>query len=799
MSAGSAETERSARTHDRVWPLWGLFLFSGAAGLIHQVVWGRAFTPIVGGTTRAAAVVVSAFFLGMALGNWLGGRWATDRAESLRRYALTEGLIAAGSLAVLGWLVFYRALYPALYGWGVEYPVVLPLAQAGLALLAMGPPSVAIGVTLPLMSRVVTDRLGRAGLRVGGAYAINTLGATCGALLAGFVLLGELGLRGSIMLAAGLNAAVAAAAWGLFRMGSVMGEPSGSPVPAEPPPLERDSRAVTAPPIPWAAASAAALSGGATLALEVFFVRLLVNRTDGSSHSFALILCVFLVSLAVGAACCAAMVDRIRNPWRIVAWGGSLAALGTFLAPLLFDFGRSVVGAAVAGVFGYWGGLALTSALVMGPTVVLAGLVLPALWRLATHELGDLGGNVGRLAAINTLAGVLGSLGAGFVLLPWVGIMHGFAVVALLFCAVGSIGWLCSSRGISRTVALAGMGVGTVLLLWADGWEVKPFTLRYGESLVHYEEGEAGSVAVARMPRGRLRLRVNDRYTLTSTARASRRTQRNMTRLALALVENPRSAAFIGVGGAISMSALTEFPSVERVLGMELIPGVLRAAPHFMVANRGILDDPRVEVLVADGRNHLRGRSERFDAVVGEIFSPWHAGTGYLYTAEHFEAVAQRLTDEGVFVQWLQSDQFSPEEARIVAATFLDAFPGAELWMSRRSGPVPLLGLVGRAPGAPWRDPEPIWTTKRSFPVRICDTQQLAAWADSAERNTDDRAIVEYRASWGHRQTRAGHKGSGLVARGVAEACGFEPASAEEVREDREGRSDREDGQDNGV
>ncbi|MFP6638680.1 MAG: fused MFS/spermidine synthase, partial [Myxococcota bacterium] len=428
--------------------------------------------------------------------------------------------------------------------------------------------------------------------------------------------------------------------------------------------------------------------------------------------------------------------------------------------------------------------------------VVLAGLVLPALWRLAPREIGDLGGHVGRLAAINTLAGVLGSVGAGFVLLPWLGIVRGFAVVALVFCAVGCIGWLCSSRGVSRTVALAGMGVGAGLLLWADGWQVTPFTVRSGESLVHYEEGEAGSVAVARLPSGRLRLRVNDRYTLTSTARASRRAQRSMTRLPLALVEEPRSVAFIGVGGAISMSALTEFPSVDRVLGMELIPGVLRAAPHFKSANRSILDDPRVEVLVADGRNHLHGRSERFDAVVGEVFSPWHAGTGYLYTAEHFEAVAQRLSDDGVFVQWLQSDQFSPEEARIVAATFLDAFPGAELWMTRRSGPVPLLGLVGWAPGARSRVPEPAWATKMSFPVRLCDAQQLAAWAASAERNTDDRAIVEYRASWAHQWHRAGPKRARRVLRVVAAACGFEPNP---TGEDREGRSDGEDGEDNGV
>ena len=188
MSPPSAELGRSALSGYRGWVLFVLFALSGAAALIYQVAWARAFTPVFGGTTRAAAVVVSAFFLGMAAGNWLGGSRARSRVDSLRLYALAECVIALGSLGVLGWLALYRAGYPIFYTWGVDRPGVVSLAQLLLALIALGPPSLAMGATLPLMARAVTDRMGQVGLRVGGAYALNTLGATAGAGLAGFVL-----------------------------------------------------------------------------------------------------------------------------------------------------------------------------------------------------------------------------------------------------------------------------------------------------------------------------------------------------------------------------------------------------------------------------------------------------------------------------------------------------------------------------------------------------------------------------------------------------------------------------------
>ena len=98
------------------------------------------------------------------------------------------------------------------------------------------------------------------------------------------------------------------------------------------------------------------------------------------------------------------------------------------------------------------------------------------------------------------------------------------------------------------------------------------------------------------------------------------------------------------------------------MVAMELLPGVVRLAREFRAENGGVLDDPRVELRLADGRNHLFGSDQRFDAIVGDLFIPWHAGTGSLYTIEHFENVRERLSAGGVFVQWLQLDQVSRDE-----------------------------------------------------------------------------------------------------------------------------------------
>jgi len=241
--------------------------------------------------------------------------------------------------------------------------------------------------------------------------------------------------------------------------------------------------------------------------------------------------------------------------------------------------------------------------------------------------------------------------------------------------------------------------------------------------------------------------------------------------LGLALHPEPRDVAFLGVATGLTLSSVRDFPQIESVLAMEIIPGVLEAAKAFESANRRVLHDPRVSLVMADGRNHLFGTNQNFDVVVADLFVPWHAGAAYLYTAEHFEIVRQRLNPGGLFVVWIQAGQVTTSELRIIAGTFMDVFEQAELWLNLVRDHWPLVALIGRNSGGvvalsagdglvllPAR---PTCATHVISEASVSDPLFAAArcmaggeairrWALGAPRNTDDHPIIEFRSGLGH-------------------------------------------------
>jgi spermidine synthase len=498
-----------------------------------------------------------------------------------------------------------------------------------------------------------------------------------------------------------------------------------------------------------ASAFVAAASGLGTLALEVLYTRLLVTAMDSSVFSFALVLATFLVSLALGSLLASALLDRLRSPWLLVASGASLGAVATLISPsLLARAWESAL--ALPGVGGPLGAAVLllpVSFLVMGPPALLVGTLLPAAWRAATRRAADAGAVVGRLTGINTLAGVIGSLLTGFLLIPTLGASRGILLVAALYALLGGIAILQLGRSAAARVAAIGLALGFAGLASLRSWEIVPLRLPPGERLLELEEGEGATVSLTERGSGERRVRtlsLNGRYTLGASSGAD--VHRSQGELALALHGEPREVAFIGVATGMSASAIRSHPSVRRVLALELFPGVIRLARAFREENAGVLEDPRVEIRLADGRNHLFGTDQHFDVIVGDLFVPWHAGTGYLYTEEHFANVRERLAEGGVFVQWLQADQLSVPELRTIAATFSDVFEDAELWLNRTQPSRPLLGLVGfrgRPPGGP--RPQKIGEI-----IRICGAPVLRAWSASAPRNTDDFPRIEFSAASSH-------------------------------------------------
>jgi spermidine synthase len=718
-----------------------LFLLSGLAALVYQVMWTRSFGLVFGSTTRAAAAVLAAFFTGLALGSWLGGRLAAGRTASLRRYGLAELAIAGGAVLVAAWLALFRAAYPALYASPLGSGAGLVLCQLLLAFVALAPPCVAMGTTLPLITRALVTSPAHFGRRVASAYALNTLGATTGAVLAGFVLPAHVGVLRSVWAAAAVNVAVGVASLLLARRG--LPEESASPSAAE-----AARGAAWAEPVDPALRVVAALSGFGTLALEVLYTRLLQVRSDGSIFAFALVLASFLVFLAAASLLVSATVDAVARPWRLLAVTQALAAGAILLSPSLL---AAYQPPPIASELGPYLVRQLSVATVLlGPTLLLVGMALPVAWKIATRAAAESGRRVGGLTAWNTLAGVAGSLTAGFVLLPAVGAGRGVALVAALYAALAA---LAAFHGFGRRgalVACALAAAGLAALATRAPWAVSTVHVAEDARLVRAIEGESALVAVIEASNGTRGLWLNNNYLLGSDGPTAMAIQRAQGALPMLLHGDPRRVAFIGVATGGSVSAIQSFP-VERVLALEVVPGVVEAAADLEDAHRGVLRDPRVEVRIADGRNHLFATRERFDAIVGDLFVPYQPGSGYLYTAEHFRSVKARLAPGGVFAQWLPGYQMSEAELRIVTATFLDVFPDASLWIYRAQRRRPALALVGTAEGSG----PPGLTARRAvegsaaFPFLslLCGAGSLRAWAGDAPRNSDEHPRLELRAA----------------------------------------------------
>ena len=285
-----------------------------------------------------------------------------------------------------------------------------------------------------------------------------------------------------------------------------------------------------------------------------------------------------------------------------------------------------------------------------------------------------------------------------------------------------------------------------------------------GEEVLFLREGSEGTVAVVRESGGHLRMKLNNSYALGGSQSAL--LHRRQAWIPLSLHENPRSAFFLGLGTGLSVGGALDVP-LKRVVVCELSPGIVEGARrHFAPHLNGLFQDPRVTVLAEDGRTWLFATREGFDVIVADLFQPWKAGVGSLYSREHFETVRSRLNPGGVFAQWLPLAQVTRRELGTIARTLLDVFPGVTLWRRGYSFDTPAVALVARIEDRPLdgvafaRHLHEIAARGRRRDLAWLDEIPLAAYAgnltaaralfDEYPVNTDDRPVIEYLAPVDH-------------------------------------------------
>ena len=694
-----------------------LFVVSGAAGLMYQVTWFKYLSLFLGNSTYAQTVVLATFMGGLAIGATLWGRRADVSKQPLLLYAWLEAAIG-----------LYCFLYPLILDGlksvfiGIVRSADLPIdgnqvlvLKLLLSLLTLLVPTILMGGTLPVLVRFISERIEDAGRNVAVLYFLNSFGAVVGSLISGFIFVPLVGLRVTIYSAAAVNVLVGLTALLLVRaMGrglspEVHDDSGKPPLPVDQPGQERFSAHQIR-----LAILIAGLSGLAAMIYEVAWVRLMIPVLGSSTYSYTLMLVAFISGITAGSWIVSNLIARLKNVFGFLAV--CQLGVGLSLAMTLPLYGRIP--------YYFWEtanllsrhpstyGIYLAIQFVVGlivmivPTIFL-GMTLPVASRIAARSVKVLGRSVGNVFSINTLGTVIGSVAAGLILIPSIGVRHALEVgmainvslgLAVLLVDGGSArlkrvivlgltfivcsGYFFFSADWNQSISLSGV----FRLLVRNQEPPKTFAEFQSSSssagVLFYKEGTTATVAVVKRPSTDSTQNV---LIINGKADASSEndlpTQVLLGQLPMLMHPHADTVMVIGYGSGVTLGSILTHP-VKSVQVAEISPEVIEASEHFNHVNNRPLEDPRTRVFIDDARSILKLSESRFDVIVSEPSNPWIAGIGNLYTTEFFEVCKERLGKEGLMVQWFHLYEMDDATFELVVRTFHSVFPHVTMWQS---------------------------------------------------------------------------------------------------------------------
>ncbi|MDJ0849844.1 MAG: spermidine synthase [Myxococcota bacterium] len=653
-------------------------LLSGCAALVFETLWFRVAGLVFGNGVWASSVVLAAFMAGLALGNLLSGRLGARIARPLHVYAGLELAIGAAGAALVTGLPLLTGVLAPLFLPLREVPWLLNLVRLVIAFAFMTLPATAMGATLPVLVKALSARDPRFGRVLGWLYGMNTLGAVAGALLGEAALIGWLGVRGSALAAAGANATAALVALALARS-------AGAAAPAGPPRVAGGSVRGAG-----RLLAAACLSGALFLGLEVVWFRFLSLFVYGTSQVFAVLLAVVLAGIALGGLAASRWLGAGA---RGAPWLPALALGSAGVTLLGFASWRLVYAAALSpgNAVTSLGTVTLVAAPLVFPAAFLSGVLFTALGDAAVETLGEEARTTGYLTLANTLGAALGSLAAGFLLLPRLGVEGTLQTLALGYLGVAALAWrVAVARGRPRLVAALAVGLGVLVLAFPRG-VLRDFYLLHptapfeapGTEIVAVREGRTETIVFQRTERfGRaVQYRLfTDSVAMSGTRYSSRRYMKAFVYLPVALHPAPRRALLISYGVGSTAKALTDTRALERIDVVDISGDILDMSSVVFPPEEDPLLDPRVRVHVEDGRFFLETTGLRFDLITAEPPPPKVAGVVNLYTREYFARMHERLAEGGLASYWLPVHSLLEGDARAITRAFCDVFTDCSLW-----------------------------------------------------------------------------------------------------------------------
>jgi len=679
-----------------------LFVGSGCAALIYEVVWFQLLQLSIGSSAVSLGVLLGIYMGGMCLGSLLLPKYLNRQNHPLRVYALLELGIAVFGIIVLFAVPIVGRVYTSIAGTG-QVNLVLRAIVAAICLL---PPTLLMGATLPAIARwVETTPKGVSWL--GYFYGGNLAGAVAGSLLAGFYLLRVYDMPTATGAAVGLNVLVAVLA---FLVAARTPHTVITATPGDEP-----LAAPSTPEISKLVYIAIALSGLTALGSEVVWTRVLSLLFGATTYTFSLILAVFLVGLGIGSSLGSSMARNLKNPR--IALGWCQLGLCVTLAWVAYTTSASLpywpINPSISTSLVYNFQLDLMRAIwVMLPGAILWGASFPlALAAVATRG-QDSARLVGGVYAANTVGAIIGATVISLALVGTIGsqktqqVLIGIAAMSGLLMLMPATGEVRKAWASTPVVVV---GIALIAGFLARSVPPIPWLLvaygRYSATwvgqneMVYVGEGVTASVAVTRTPTGVLNYH-NAGKVQASSEPQDMRLQRMLGHITTLVPKNPNKVLVIGCGAGVTAGAVSIDPMVKDQTIAEIEPLVPRVvSTHFAQHNFNVVANPKVKVHLDDARHYLLTTNEKFDAITSDPLDPWVKGAATLYTREFFDVVKSHLNPGGVVTLFVQLYESSEAAVKSEIGTFLEAFPNGAVFANTVNGQGYDLVLFGQLEG----------------------------------------------------------------------------------------------------
>lgn len=715
-----------------------LFFISGWAGLIYEIIWTELLTNLLGSSSVAVSIILTAFMGGLALGSLLLGKFADNWSDQkiIKIYVFIE--IGIG---------VYAILFPFIVT-GVEnlYIQILKLfpqeiwfnvfTKSLFSIVILVFPTLLMGGTLPLITRVLSRNWENYSKNVSQLYGLNTLGAIFGTLLAGFYLLEQYGISGASMFAASINFLVAFLFFVLLRFGKDKLDDLRFEEKVEQPKKQKkkaNNNTNSLDEFTKLLLISYFISGAAAMFYQVAWTRSLALVLGTSTYAFTVMLATFLLGIALGSLLFR-YIPKTISKVSVYISVQSFIVLSVLIFSTQFDdlplYYLSFVNQYVAA----WEDIhiirfVLASMIMLLPTIAM-GILFPVVCELISNHSKKMSHVVGKTYATNAFGAMIGALLAGLFVVPIIGLQYTIYLGAFLNLFAMIIVLLQTDTlktNVKLIYSFISLLLFTAFVTLMNTWSpkvmssgvyvyaqnyfyvkekfdhfAKKHNMEFDEKniwlnsmnnydLMYYKDGQVDTVAVMKNQEGVISLMVNGKVDASAKGDNDVATQIMIGQLPLLLQKDPKNIFMVGYASGITAGSILTHKSVEKLIAAEISPSVVEASRLFSKYNNNALEDPRLDLRIKDARHTLMVSDEKFDVIVSQPSNPWIKGQSALFSYDWYRIVNEHLEDDGIFMQWLPAYSISEDNLKIILNTLDKSFKTLTLWTSTSPGDLIIL------------------------------------------------------------------------------------------------------------